>query len=170
VRVGRFREDLLYRLKVVPIKLPPLRERTSDIPHFVKHFIQVANRRNGRNVLGVREEAMRILNDYPWPGNVRQLANVVEQMVVLTRNDSIAHNDVPVDLIDWRSRDETSTMDFANFKEARAVFERRFLCNALRRHNGVIAQVAEAIGMSRKNLYIKLETLDIDYDRYRKCS
>lgn len=169
VREGRFREDLLYRLKVVPIKLPPLRERTSDIPHFVKQFIQVANRRNGRNVLGVREEAMRILSDYPWPGNVRQLANVVEQMVVLTRNDSIAHNDVPVDLIDWRSRDETSTMDFANFKEARAVFERRFLCNALRRHNGVIAQVAEAIGMSRKNLYIKLETLDIDYDRYRKC-
>ena len=65
---------------------------------------------------------------------------------------------------------ETSTMDFANIREARAVFERRFLCNALRRHNGVIAQVAEAIGMSRRNLYIKLETLDIDYDRYRKCS
>ena len=65
VREGRFRDDVLYRLKVVPIKLPHLRERTSDIPHFVKHFIQVANRRNGRNVLGVREEAMRILNDYP---------------------------------------------------------------------------------------------------------
>ena len=90
-------------------------------------------------------------------------------MVVLTKNDLIARDDVPVDLIDWRNRDETSTMDFADFREARAVFERGFLCNALRRQNGVIAQLVEATGMSRKNLYIKLETLDIDYDCYRKC-
>ena len=81
---------------------------------------------------------MRLLSDHPWPSNVRQLANVVEQMVVLTQNDLIARDDVPVDLIDGRNRDETSTMDFADFKEARAVFERRFLCNALSRHNGVI--------------------------------
>ena len=85
------------------------------------------------------------------------------------QNDLAARDNVSVDFIDWRDRDETSTMDFADFKEARAVFERRFLCNALRLHDSVIAQVAEATGMSRKNLYIKLEPLDIDYDRYRKC-
>ncbi len=83
---------------------------------------------------------MRLLSDYPWPSNVRQLANVVEQMVVLMQNDLIACDDVPVDRIDGRNRDETSTMDFADFKEARAVFKRRFLCNALSRHNGVIAR------------------------------
>ena len=111
---------------------------------------------------GVRDEAMRLLSDYPRLDNVRQLAKVVEQIVVLTQNDLINRDDVPVDLIDWRNRDETSTMDFADFKEARAVFERRFLCRALSPHNCVIAQAAEIIGMSRKNLYIKLETLDID--------
>ena len=83
---------------------------------------------------------MRLLSDYPWPTNVRQLANVVEQMVVLTQNDLIARDDMPVDLIDGRNRDKTSTMDFADFKEAHAVFERRFLCNALSWHNGVIAR------------------------------
>ena len=85
------------------------------------------------------------------------------------QNYLIARDNVPADLIDWRNRDETSIVDFADFKEARAVFERRLLCNALRLHDGVIAQVAEPIGMSRKNQYIKIETLNIDYDRYRKC-
>ena len=90
-------------------------------------------------------------------------------MVVLMQNDLIARDNVPVDLIEWRSRDEKLIMDFADFKEARAVFKRRFLCNAMRLHDGVIVQFAEAIGMSRKNQYIKLDTLNIDYDRYRKC-
>ena len=111
---------------------------------------------------GVRDESMRLLSDYPRLDNVRQLAKVVEQIVVLTQNDLIARDDVPVDLIDWRNRDETSTMDFADFKETHAVFERRFLCRVLSPPNCVIAQAAEIIGMSRKNLYIKLETLDID--------
>jgi DNA-binding NtrC family response regulator len=169
VNEGRFREDLLYRLRVVPVKLPPLRERKSDISLLIAHFIQLCNVRNGRSVLGMREDALRLLSEYPWPGNVRQLANVVEQMVVLTENDYLSSGDVPTELADWRSKEDLLELGTADFKKARALFERRFLCEALERHNGVIAQVAEAIGMSRKNLYLKLDSLGIEYDNYRRC-
>ncbi len=169
VSEGRFREDLLYRLNVVPVRLPALRERAVDIPLLVEHFVQLSNQRNGRDVLGVEEETMRLLCDYPWPGNVRQLENVIERMVVLTQRDYMASEDVPTEIVHWRTQDETAVLGSIDFKEARFVFERRFLCEALRRHNGVIAQVAEAIGMSRKNLYIKLDNLGIEYDQYRRC-
>ncbi len=169
VSEGRFREDLLYRLNVVPVRLPALRERAADIPLLVEHFVGLSNRRNGRGVLGLEEDAMHLLCDYPWPGNVRQLENVVERMVVLTQRDYMVREDVPAEIIHWRTEEETAVLGSLDFKEARFVFERRFLCEALRRHNGVIAQVAEAIGMSRKNLYIKLDSLGIEYNQYRRC-
>ncbi len=164
---GRFREDLLYRLDVVPIKLPPLRERRGDIPMLVEHFMCAANERNGRQVEGIEAAAVGKLCQYPWPGNVRQLENVVERMIVLCSGSYLRQSDLPKKIVEWREQDEAVALNGLAFKEARSVFERRFLCAALRRHNGIISQVAESIGMSRKNLYIKLESLGIEYGKYR---
>jgi two-component system nitrogen regulation response regulator NtrX len=167
VREGRFREDLYYRLSVVPVRVPALRERRDDIPLLVEHFLTESVARNGSPVRGIAVPAVERLQAYPWPGNVRQLENVVEQMVVLAVGEHLTVADLPAEIADWREQRECPAAAPASFREARAVFERRYLCEALRRHRGVIAQVADAIGMSRKNLYMKLDSLEIDYDRFR---
>jgi DNA-binding NtrC family response regulator len=167
VREGKFRADLFYRLNVVPIKLPPLRERSEDLPLLIEHFVRRAARQNRRPVEGVEARAMEHLQGYPWPGNVRQLENTIERMVVLAKGPYLTEEDVPQDVRQWRDEADVVDLGILNFQEARLLFERRFLKAALRRHNGVIAQVADAIGMSRKNLYMKLENLDIDYEQYR---
>jgi len=166
VQQGRCREDLYYRLNVVPIRLPPLRERREDIPLLVDHFIREATRRNGKRVEGIDAQGMERLQAYPWPGNIRQLENAVERMVVLTPGKRLTVDHLPAEILDWQD-EELAEQGTSSFQEARTQFERRFLCAALRRHRGVITQVADAIGMSRKNLYMKLEHLQIDYERYR---
>ena len=167
VQAGRFRQDLLYRLHVVPVKLPSLRERAQDIPPLIEHFLYRANLRNDRMVQGVADAAIKKMCQYPWPGNVRELENVIERMVVLSTRADLCEDDLPTEIAEWECEQET-VVDGEDFKSARFVFERRFLCEALKRHDGVIAQVAESIGMSRKNLYIKLECLGIAYDDFRK--
>ncbi|MFT5087685.1 MAG: transcriptional regulator with GAF, ATPase, and Fis domain, partial [Planctomycetota bacterium] len=89
VRDGRFREDLLYRLNVVPVKLPPLRERHGDIPLLIEHFMRRANQRNNRGVQNLSENVLKKLCQYPWPGNVRELENVIERMVVLSIREEL---------------------------------------------------------------------------------
>ena len=92
---GKFREDLYFRLNVIPINLPPLAERTEDIPLLVEHFIEKANSDNGRRVKGIEAGAMRLFMKYPWPGNVRELENQVERLVVQSKSDMISEDDVP---------------------------------------------------------------------------
>ena len=104
--------------------------------------------------------ALDLLRAYPWPGNVRQLENAVKRMVLLAGGAVLRRADVPEEILYAEEEGQ-------GFKEARNAFERRFLCAALHRHRGVISQVAEAVGLSRKSLYAKLEHLDIDYQCYR---
>ena len=167
VRNGSFREDLFYRLNVVPMSLPALRERCEDIPLLVARFIRQAARKNGCAVEGIEDSAVERLQAYPWPGNVRQLENAIERMVILAGSRELTVADIPVEILDWREEEELAGLQDCSFHEARALFERRFLCDALRRYKGVISQVADSISMSRKNLYMKLEHLEIDYDRFR---
>ena len=164
---GRFRQDLFYRLSVVPVRLPPLRERKGDIPLLVEHFARQAARRNGRPVPGIEAELLERMEEYPWPGNIRQLENLIERMVIFAAGEKLTPADLPEEILNWKER-ELPDPDAVSFQEARAMFERRFLCTALRRHRGVISQVADAIGMSRKNLYMKLENLEIDYECFRR--
>ena len=169
VKRGNFRQDLFYRLNVVPVGLPPLRERPEDIPLLINHFLQAAARKNQRPTTDIDAAAVERLQAYPWPGNIRQLENIIERMVIFARNGRLRVGDVPLEVVDWRTEEEWEELDVASFREARALFERRFLCNALRRHNGVISRVATAIGMSRKNLYMRLDDLEIDYKYFRVC-
>ena len=168
VAQGRFREDLYYRLNVVPLALPPLRERAEDVPLLIAHFIR-------RNALDTGGEEMEIAADavdrlmlYPWPGNIRELENVVERMIIFASGRCLKVKDIPEEILQWREEEEAEEPGDASFQAARTHFEKQYLREALRRHNGVISKAARAIGMSRKNLYMRLGDLHIDYNAYRQ--
>jgi transcriptional regulator with GAF, ATPase, and Fis domain len=170
VRQGTFREDLYYRLHVVPFELPPLRDRCEDVPLLAKHFLRRrSSNHESDNHCQIDDEAMALLIAYPWPGNIRELENTLERMAVLG-GPILRANDVPPEIVRWREQrqpEEMCELGAVSYREAREWFDRRFLCGALRRHNGVLTRVAEAIGMSRKYLYARLEHLDIDVENFR---
>jgi len=168
VKEGSFREDLYYRLYVLPLMLPPLRERREDIPMLLDHFLQASAQANGHGEVRIEPEAVALLQNYPWPGNIRQLENVLERLVVLSQGRRLAVRDLPLEISAWREDEELADLGAASYWEARDRFERRFLCSALQRHHGVITHVADAIGMSRKNLYTRMDQLRIDYSRFRR--
>ena len=113
------------------------------------------------------QEAAALLAAYPWPGNIRQLENVLIQMVVMAGSGPLSEVDVPDEIQDWRDDEVLAESTAHSYWEARERFDRSFLCKALRRHNGVIAHVAEAIGVSRKHLYVRMDQLAIDYSKFR---
>lgn len=165
---GTFREDLFYRLNVVPLKLPPLRQRKGDIPLLIEYFIRRLEAQNGCKIRGLDAAALNLFLAYPWPGNVRQLANALERMVLLANDSLLREKDVPEEIVHWKKEEDADrSQSQQGFREARSSFERHFLCEALHRHRGVISQVAEDVGLSRKSLYAKLEHLEIDYQHYR---
>jgi len=163
VDTGEFREDLFFRLDVLPIDVPPLRERAGDIPLLVRHFLERrrADHRGGPGEIS--EEAMRALETSPWPGNVRQLENVVERVCTLATGPRIEIGDLPEEL---RELDHTS--GFPPFKEARDRFEKRYLLDLLREASGNVSRAAEMAGMSRQSLYSKLHAADIEPRRFKE--
>jgi DNA-binding NtrC family response regulator len=167
VEKGRFREDLFYRLNVVPVRLPALRERSEDIPLLISHFLKLYAGRNKCAVAKIDQDVVERLQVYPWPGNIRELENIVERMAIFASHDGLRMEDIPQEILQWKEEEELLELSASSFQAARSLFERRYLCEALRRHNGVISQVARSIGMSRKNLYMRIEDLDIDYKRFR---
>ncbi|WP_375396341.1 sigma-54-dependent transcriptional regulator [uncultured Sphingomonas sp.] len=162
---GRFREDLYYRLNVVPVVLPPLADRREDIPALVKHF--VAHYASDRRVPTpeIAEEAQVALQSYEWPGNVRELRNVVERTIILAPGDRIGRIDVdllPAEVLGGRgSNSGTTAMMGAPLREARESFEREYLRVQIRRFSGNISRTATFIGMERSALHRKLKLLGI---------
>ena len=169
VKDGTFRDDLFYRLNILPVWLPALRERPEDISLFIDHFLRKARRASGCPIEGIDQEGAGILQSYPWPGNIRQLSNTLERMIILSRSPMLGVADIPTEIIHWRDDEELISLGSGvTYREARSRFDRRFLTHALERHNGVISHVAEAIGMSRKNLYTRLDHLRIDVKQFRR--
>jgi len=165
VERGRFREDLYYRLKVVEIELPPLRERPEDIPALAHRFLERVTERLGRDTKRISEAAIARLARYAWPGNVRELQNAIEQAAVLARGPEIEADDLHLpEGLGARRRDAAppGELTFAEAKR-RSVegFERDWLLAALRRHGGNISRTAEAIGMVRQSLQQKIRELDL---------
>jgi len=161
---GEFREDLYYRLKVVPLYLPPLRERTDDIPLLVEHFLEAAATKFNRPTPTVEKEAMQRLCQYSWPGNVRELEHVAEQAVVLSRSSTLSVADLPplVDPVSALSRVHLN-LEGANRIDLQAAvqeLERRAVKWALRRADGNLAQAAELLSVPRSTLQYKLSKLD----------
>ncbi len=165
VRDGRFREDLFYRLNVVSIALPPLRERIEDLPLLVHHFLTTLAKR-GFPSKSLSREALARLARYDWPGNVRELEHVVEQMVVTTMAAEIDVEDVPPHLT--TVRDEPFSLDFDPARPLQAItdelterIERAYLARVLERHNGRIAPTADHCGLSRRSISEKLRRYGI---------
>lgn len=162
---GRFREDLYYRLNVVPVTIPPLAERREDIPALVEHF--AAHYAAERRVPNpeVADDAMVALQSYDWPGNVRQLRNVVERTIILTPGDRIGRIDIdllPAEVLGGNGDGAgTGAMMGAPLREARETFEREYLRVQIRRFSGNISRTATFIGMERSALHRKLKLLGI---------
>ena len=172
IAAGRFREDLYYRLNVVPVRLPALRERREDIPELVSHFLAriAAERRMAAPTIS--EEAMAALQAHDWPGNVRQLRNIIERTLILAPGDRAAR--IEVDLLPPEVLDNQSAVSGGNtgmaimgspLREAREAFEREYLKIQIRRFSGNISRTASFIGMERSALHRKLKALGIGEKR-----
>jgi len=156
---GTFREDLYYRLHVVAIKLPPLRERVGDIPLLLNHFLEVFNRENDRTVSGFSADALDFLQVYDWPGNVREIRNSVEQMVVLSRGDRMGVRDLPAHIRDAnRDVGKTPTLVGGTLEE----MEKQAILKALKSSHGNRTRAAEQLGISRRTLYRKIAEYEFE--------
>jgi two-component system, NtrC family, nitrogen regulation response regulator NtrX len=159
IAAGRFREDLFYRLNVVPITVPPLRERREDIPLLVVHFLHQLAARDGLPARGITDEALQRLAALDWQGNVRELRNTVERLVILANAATIGAGDVER-LVGRRSAEPVGLgglLDIATFEEFKQAAERAFLLAKLRAFDWNVSETARALDMPRSNLYKKIE-------------
>ena len=153
VKAGRFREDLWFRLRVVPVRLPALRERREDLPALVEHFVKKHALRLSRPPLLPDAEAMRALLDHAWPGNIRELEHAVERGLLLARGEAITLADLPPELAPAASDGPSGE---GRYRKAREAWERKFFEDLLREAGGNVARAAELAGIHRSTLYEKL--------------
>lgn len=169
IESNRFRSDLFYRINVIPIEVPPLRDRKDDIPLLVNHFVQETVSINGLQDKQVTEELMNIFINYEWPGNVRQLKNIVERMVVLSEDNILDVKDAPNILLSGVNEIEQHVVDTnysPSLKEARDEFEKTFILKALQSTNWNVTQTARILDMERTYLYRKIKAYDLE--KYKK--
>ncbi len=158
VRRGTFRQDLYYRLNVVTITMPPLRERREDIPVLAEYFAAKYMKKAGRPIAGVTKEAKRILMDYHWPGNVRELENAIERAVVLGSNCRILPDDLPESLLE---ADPVSAEHLMPYHEAVNEAKRGIILRALQQSSGNFTEAAHALGLHPNNLHRLIRNLDL---------
>jgi len=164
VRAGRFREDLYYRINVVNIGLPPLRERTTDVPLLAEKFLEAMCRIHNKQKTGFTDEVLRLMEQYTWPGNVRELENVVERAVVLSRNSMIGTEDLPANLLELAQKQESQTYKPMSLRDALEEPEKRIIEMSLRQHNWNRQETAEALGINRTTLYKKMKYYNLEAD------
>src|SRR5438309_3742002 len=163
IRAGRFREDLYFRLNVIPIFVPPLRERQEDIPLLADHFMSEFAREYGRRVKSFEPGTVSVLQHYPWPGNVRELRNVIERLMIMVPGDSILPADLGFLDPDAASHAEAgaATAERLTLHEARDRFERDLILRTLAEQQGNMSRTAEVLGVERSNLYRKMKAFGI---------
>ncbi len=167
IKNGTFREDLYYRLNVVPFKVPPLRERREDIPLLAGYFLEAFCDQEGRERKRIVPEAMDALKRYDWPGNVRELKNIVERLVIMTPGGTITLNHLPDYLNSAAEREAgagklDSVLELSSLREAREEFEREFIIQKLEENDWNVSKTAEAIELERSNLHRKIKSYGID--------
>ncbi len=161
---GNFREDLFYRLNVIPFHVPPLRERVEDIPVLTEFFISYFSRHYGRPPKELTGEATALLTAYPWPGNVRELRNLAERLVIMTRSRKIEARHLPAGLLKVNGPLE-EMVDARSLSAARMAFDREFILKKLEENHGNISRTAETLGIERSYLHRKLKSLKINLSR-----
>jgi transcriptional regulator with GAF, ATPase, and Fis domain len=175
IREGRFREDLYYRLNVLPVHVPPLRERAEDVPELAEHFLRLYARRAGKALAGVDDDALAMLKAYPWPGNVRELENVLERAVVIADGPLVTAADLPAELqalappaapappANWYAPPAAGgPAPAASFRAEREQREREQIVRALAAAGGNKAEAARALGMARSTLVSRLKRLGLN--------
>ena len=162
IQAGHFREDLYYRLNVIPFHVPSLRERREDIPVLVRAFVEEFCAESGAKPKQVTAKAMQLLQSYAWPGNVRELRNLMERLVLMTPGTRLGVRELPDEI---RAGGRTAEGDSASLDEARKEFERRFLLSRLEEHGWNVSRTAEAIGIARESLSRKMKTFGIRAQR-----
>jgi len=170
IKNGSFREDLYYRINVIPIVIPPLRERKEDIPILIDHFINKFSVENNKNVKGISKEALELLMQYEWPGNVRELENLVERVIALTFNEYIQLNELPLSFknIPKINGLKESILDGkVSFLQAEEEFEREVILDALKKTNYIQSRAAEILGISRRILKYKMDKLGINQNKVK---
>ena len=165
IKKGTFREDLYFRLNVIPIEVPPLRERKEDIPLLVNEFLNEFS----KGSITMEEEAVEALFNYDWPGNIRELRNLIERLVILSKDNVIRKKDLPKQFLSSEpaamigevAGKEAACFSCPDFKTARSIFEKTYLEKKLSQFGGNIKRTAESIGIERRHLYRKIKALGI---------
>ncbi|MGC9994111.1 MAG: sigma-54 dependent transcriptional regulator [Terriglobia bacterium] len=164
IQKGNFREDLFYRLNVIPFFVPPLRDHAEDIPALANYFLAEFARAYGRRPKHFSDAAQEVILSYRWPGNVRELRNLVERLVIMVPGERIERRHLPPSL----SHDHTAsgstrtpTTGFSSLQEARAAYERDYILRKLEENQGNVTRAAEALGLERSHLYRKMKSLGI---------
>ncbi len=160
VKEGRFREDLFYRINVIPIKLPPLRERTEDIPQLAEFFLKRYNTRFRKKIQGVTDATMGMLQRYHWPGNIRELENLVERLVAVSDKDYLSEEDLPLDFHFAQLEPQIRRSD-SLFEDATNAFERNFILRALEKNGWNVTGTAEYLGIPLSTLKYKMDKLEV---------
>jgi two-component system, NtrC family, nitrogen regulation response regulator NtrX len=157
---GNFREDLFYRLNVIPFYVPPLRDRLEDIPLLVRHFLKEFSSNYSRRTREVNDDALDVLRKYSWPGNVRELRNVIERIVIMNPAAAkIERKHLPP--LVYREGRRAATPEFSSLHQARAAYERDFILRKLEESKGNVSRAAEILGMERSHLYRKMKALGL---------
>jgi two-component system nitrogen regulation response regulator NtrX len=168
IKKGGFREDLYYRLNVIPLEVPPLRDRRQDIPLLVRHFLAAFSSEYGQKPKTIDEDALGLFTTYRWPGNVRELRNIIERLIIMAPGPALRLSDVPPPL---NQQPQSSAALSAGrnghsahslLKDARAEFEKEFITQKLREFGGNVSRTADAIGVERSNLHRKIKALCIE--------
>ncbi len=169
IREKMFREDLFYRLNVIKIELPLLKERKEDIPLLVKHFLGTYSKENKKEILGVTEDVMEILVSYDWPGNIRELENLIERAVVLTKSKLISRKSLPPFLLasQEETRVVTSVNNELNLKENIQTFQKMAIISALKQAKGIQKKAANLLGVKPTTLNEMIKRLNIDISNLR---
>ncbi len=156
VKKGNFREDLLFRLNVIPIIVPPLRERKEDIPELVEHFLKYFAEEYGQKPKKITDDGLRFLSTYDWPGNIRELRNVIERLVIMTPSEIITSKNI---ILNENTRSDC--FSFNTLREAKEAFERDFIMRKLQENNWNISKTAEVLEVERSNLHRKIKAFNI---------
>ena len=172
IKKGTFRDDLYYRLNVIPLEVPPLRKRPEDIPLLVRHFLREFSTEYGQKPKTIDDEALALFVRYQWPGNIRELRNIIERLIIMVPGQVLRLQDVPPPLAAPRSEGQHAAVqsgsrngyDQTLLKEARAGFEREFITRKLKDFGGNVSRTADAIGVERSNLHRKIKALGIELE------
>ncbi|MFM8439912.1 MAG: sigma-54-dependent transcriptional regulator [Acidobacteriota bacterium] len=163
IESGEFRADLFYRLNVIPFQIPPLRERLEDVPSLVEHFNKRFSQKYGKREKQFSKSAVDALQSYTWLGNVRELRNTIERVIILSNGEKISADDLPK----FNESDEppASSFRFPSFKDATDAYQREFIIHKLREFDGNVTRAAESMGVDRTHLYRKMRDLKIEREK-----